>query len=124
MFLAECPTATLSRLRLMQGRFADAEDAARRVLAVRLERHPEHWTRFDTVSILGGALAGQKNFAEAETLLIEGYEGLKEREERIPFLWRSKRPAQAAARLVELYEAWGKKDKADEWRRTLAGIKK
>ncbi len=123
MFLAECPTTTLSRLRLRQGEFTDAEAAARRALAVRLDRHPDHWARFDGMSLLGSALAGQKKFAEAEPLLIEGYEGLKERQDRIPFLWRTKRPAQAAARVVELYESWGKKDKADEWRRKLKGAK-
>jgi len=119
MYLAECPTTTLSRLRLRQRRFAEAEATARRALAVRLERHPDHWTRFDGMSLLGGALAGQKKFAEAEPLLTEGYEGLKERQERIPFLWRAKRPAQAGTRIVELYEAWGKTEKAAEWRSRL-----
>jgi len=121
MFVAECPTIALARLRLMQGKPAEAEDPARRALAVRLERHPDHWTRFDGMILLGGALAGQKKFAEAEPLLIQGYEGLKERQERIPFLWRTKRPAQAAARIVDLNEAWGKKDQADKWRQQLAG---
>jgi hypothetical protein len=51
--------------------------------------------------------------------LIQGYEGLKERQERIPFLWRKKRPAEAAARLVALCDAWGKPDKADAWRKIL-----
>jgi serine/threonine protein kinase len=115
-FIADTSSA-LARLRLMQREFIDAEAAARRALAIRLDRHPDHWTRFDGMSLLGGALAGQKKFAEAEPLLIQGYEGLKERRERIPFLWRTKRPAQAGARVVELYEAWGKKDKADEWRK-------
>jgi hypothetical protein len=64
-------------------------------------------------------LAGQGKFAEVEPMLIEGYQGLKERQERIPFLWRKKRPAEAAQRLVDLYEAWGKKDQANEWRKRL-----
>jgi hypothetical protein len=53
-------------------------------------------------------------------MLINGYEGLREREARIPFLRRKKLPAEAGARIVELYEAWGKKDKAVEWRKRLA----
>ena len=36
------------------------------------------------MSLLGAALAGQKKYAEAEPLLIGGYEGLKAREARIP----------------------------------------
>ncbi len=52
-------------------------------------------------------------------MLLSAYEGLKGREARIPFLWRKKRPAEAGARLVDLYDAWGKKDKADAWRKLL-----
>jgi tetratricopeptide (TPR) repeat protein len=116
--IADTDTA-LARLRLMQRKPAAAETAARRALAIRDARHPDHWTRFDALSLIGGALAGQKKFAEAEPLLIQGYVGLKEREARTPFLWRKKRQAQAGARIVALYEAWGKKDKADEWRKKL-----
>jgi hypothetical protein len=29
--------------------------------------------------------------------------------------------ADAGARIVQLYDAWGRKDKADEWRKRLAG---
>ena len=73
--------------------------------------------------MVGAALAGQKKYAEAEPLMIEAYEGLKEREARIPFLWRKKRPAEAGARIVDLYDAWGKKDKAAEWRNKLENAK-
>ncbi len=59
-------------------------------------------------------------YTEAEPMLINGYEGLREREARIPFLRQKKLPAEAGARIVELYDAWGKKDKADEWRKRLA----
>jgi tetratricopeptide (TPR) repeat protein len=115
MLLDECPTTALARLRLAQRKPAEAESPARRALGIRMERHPDHWTRFDGMSLLGSALAGQKKFAEAEPLLVEGYEGIKERQERIPFLWRTRRPAQALARVVELYKAWGKPAEAEKW---------
>jgi tetratricopeptide (TPR) repeat protein len=111
--------ASLARVRLGQDRAPEAESQARRALAIRLDRHPDHWTRFDALSLLGASLAGQGKFAEAEPMLLEAYNGLKERQERIPYLWRKKRPAEAAVRLVELYEAWGKKDLADEWRKRV-----
>jgi serine/threonine protein kinase/tetratricopeptide (TPR) repeat protein len=111
--------AALARLRLMQRKPAEAEPPARRALAIRLDRHPDHWTRFDALSLLGAALAGQRKYAEAERLLLSAYEGLKEREARIPFLWRKKRPAEAGARIVALYDAWGKKDQGDAWRKML-----
>jgi tetratricopeptide (TPR) repeat protein len=111
--------AALARLRLAQRRPAEAEPPARRALAIRLDRHPDHWTRFDALSLLGAALVGQKKYTEAEPLLLLAYEGLKDREERIPFLWRKKRPAEAGARIVALYDGWGKKDKVDAWRKRL-----
>ena len=37
---------------------------------------PDVWTTFNTQSLLGGA-PGQKKFAEAEPLLLAGYEGMK-----------------------------------------------
>ncbi|MFI5461563.1 MAG: tetratricopeptide repeat protein [Isosphaerales bacterium] len=111
--------AALARVRLAQRKPSEAEPLARQALAIRQQRHPDLWTRYDALSLVGAALAGQKKFTDAEPLLLQGYEGLKEREERIPFLWRKKRPAEAAARIVDLYDAWGRKDKADEWRKKL-----
>jgi eukaryotic-like serine/threonine-protein kinase len=111
---------TLARLRLKQRRPADAEHPARRSLAIADERFPDLWLRFDSLSLLGGAISGQNKYTEAEPMLINGYEGLREREARIPFLRRKTLPAEAGARIVELYEAWGKKDKAAEWRKRLA----
>jgi hypothetical protein len=120
--IADTATA-FARLRLKQHKPAEAESQAQRALAIRLDRRPDHWTRSDAVSLVGAALAGQKKYTDAEPLLIQGYEGLNEREERIPFVWRKKRPAEAGARILDLYEAWGKKDKADRWRRTLGDAK-
>ncbi len=36
------------------------------------------------MSLLGGALLGQGRYAEAEPLVIGGYEGMKAREAKIP----------------------------------------
>ena len=43
---------------------------------------------------------------------------MKQREEKIPPQGKI-RLTEAIERLVQLYEAMGKKDKADEWRRKL-----
>ena len=43
---------------------------------------PDTWTTFNTKSMLGGALLGQKKYAEAEPLLLKGYAGMKRRERR------------------------------------------
>jgi eukaryotic-like serine/threonine-protein kinase len=79
---------------------------------------PGDWWRFETASQLGTALAGQKKYAEAEPSLLEGYAGLKECAAKMPA--RGQRALVAAgARIVPFYEAWGKKDKAQEWRKKL-----
>lgn len=76
------------------------------------------WTTFHTKSLLGGSLAGQKNYAEAEPLLLSGYEGMREREAKIPPEGKP-RLTEALERIVQLYDGWGKPDKAAEWRAKL-----
>ena len=63
------------------------------------------------MSQLGAALAGQKKDQEAEPLLIDGYEGLKARQTKIPAPSRGQLTT-AAARIVPFSEAWGKPDQA------------
>jgi serine/threonine protein kinase len=96
-------------------RWADAERTARECMGLRDKKRDDWWT-FHTMSQLGTALAGQKNYAEAEPLLLQGYDGLKAREAKIPFP-RKDSLASAAARIVKLYEAWGKPEQAEDWRR-------
>jgi hypothetical protein len=60
----------------------------------------------------------QKKYSEAEPLLRQGYEGMKARESKIPAPSK-KRLIDAGTRIIELYDAWGKKDKAAEWQARL-----
>ena len=69
--------------------------------------------------MLGGSLLGQKKFAEAEPLLLSGYEGMKQREARIPSAGKI-RFQETFQRLVQLYEATGRPDQAAEWKQKLA----
>jgi hypothetical protein len=63
---------------------------------------------------------GQKKYAQAEASIVPGYEGLKAREAVVPPPARS-RLSEAGGRVVKLYEAWGKKDQAEWWRKKLHG---
>jgi hypothetical protein len=47
---------------------------------------------------------------------------MKQREAKIPAKDKD-RLTEALERLVQLYDAWGKKDKADEWRKKLEETK-
>jgi hypothetical protein len=95
-----------------------AEKTARECLDRRAAEAPDDWWRFHTMSQLGAALAGQKRFTEAEPLILQGYEGLKAREAKIP-AYRKKRLAEAAALIEKLYASWGKTDKSTAWKTQL-----
>jgi hypothetical protein len=97
---------------------AAAEPLLREFLAIRQRKTPTDWRTFETRSMLGGCLSSQQKWNEAELLLISGYEGLKARESKIP-VPQKKRIGEAGARVVALYAAWGKSEKADEWRKRL-----
>jgi tetratricopeptide (TPR) repeat protein len=98
---------------------ADAEPLARECLAVREKNESDRWKTANAKSLLGGALLGQRKFAEAEPLVLAGYEGLKSQEAKIPPEGKQNLP-KAARRVVDLYEGWGKPDRAAEWRARLA----
>jgi hypothetical protein len=64
-------------------------------------------------------LLDRKNYAEAEPLLVSGYEGRMARAAKIPApIWN--RLPEAGARVVALYVAWGQNDKAEQWRARLS----
>ena len=92
-----------------------------------------HWLIFNTMSVLGESLAGQaadrsltvaariEKLREAEPLLLEGYEGMKDNPEA-----PDERKREALERIIKLYEAWdaaepgqGYADQAAEWRAKL-----
>src|SRR5262249_36466423 len=95
------------------------EPVARDSLAILDKKEPDAWRTFNTRSLLGGALLGQQKHADAEPLLLQGYEGMKAREAKIPKGDRG-RLTEALERLVQLYDAWDKPDQAAEWRKRFA----
>ncbi len=103
---------------LVAGEPGRAEPLLREALALREKATPDDWLTSWTRSLLGDSLLGQEKHAEAEPLLLAGYDGLKAREASIPAP-QKKRLAEAGDRIVRLYTAWGREDKAAEWRKTL-----
>jgi serine/threonine protein kinase/tetratricopeptide (TPR) repeat protein len=108
----------LAITRLKRNRSAETEPLLRQALTIREKSAPDRWLTFQTCSLLGASLLNQKKYGEAERLLLQGYEGMKVREAQIPPMAK-KRPVEAAERIVKLYEAWGKPEKAAEWRKRL-----
>jgi hypothetical protein len=110
--------ASFGRLLIHAKAFADAELVLRESLAIREKSLPEVWSTFHTRSLLGGALLGQNKYADAEPLLLAGYDGMKQREKTIPARSQN-RLTEALERLVQLYEATGKPDGTAKWRKEL-----
>jgi len=110
--------AALGRNLLEQKKSTEAEAALRESLAVLEKKLPDDWSTFNAQSMLGASLFAHKKYAQAEPLLLQGYEGLKARAAKIPAPRQNSLP-EAATRIVKLYEAWGKKDTADQWRKML-----
>jgi serine/threonine protein kinase len=114
--------AVLGSNQLHQHKYVEAEANLRDALKVRRAKQPDVWTTFNTQSLLGEALLGQKRFTEAEPLLLSGYQGMKRCENSIPP--RSKVClSEALERLIQLYEAIGKKKEADKWRKEIEEAK-
>ena len=115
---------------LGNGKFSEAEPTAREGLSIYEKKLPDDWRTFNARSMLGGSLLGQKKYAEAEPLLLSGYEGLKQREDKIapasnPLeVWRFPEESQpwlkeSLRRLVQLYQEMGRPDDAAKWKKTL-----
>ena len=102
----------------MQEKWSESEIVLREGLEALEKSTAEGWRRYDAMSLLGGSLLGERKFADGEALVISGYQGLKVNEAKIPA--ESKyRVTAAAVRVLQLYEAWQKPDKAREWKREL-----
>jgi tetratricopeptide (TPR) repeat protein/predicted Ser/Thr protein kinase len=114
--------AVLGSNLLQQQKALDAEQVLRDCLTIREKKAPDDWSTFNTKSTLGGALLAQKKFADAEPLLLAGYEGMKQRETKIPANGQV-RLTEALERLGQLYDATGRKDKAEEWRKKADAAK-
>lgn len=110
--------SNLTMVLLRQKKYSEAEPFARECLEIRTKLGPDQWWTFLSKALLGGALLGQNKLAEAEPLLIDGYQGMKQREDKIP---SSAKPhlRDAVNRLVQLYESQGKNEEVERWRKQI-----
>jgi tetratricopeptide (TPR) repeat protein len=108
--------ADLALAYVSQGKFAESEPLAREALEFDRKKQPDDWQRFRAESLLGAGLAGEKNYSEAEPLLLEGYQGMLARKDRmdVPNWYHLDR---AREWIVRLYQAWGKPEKVGEWKK-------
>ena len=90
------------------------ESVSRECLAIREKQEPDDWRTFNTRSLLGGALLGQKKYTDAEPFLLKGFQGMKEREKSIPppltYIL-----SEALDRLIQLYTETNKPAEVKKW---------
>ncbi len=110
--------APLGLIYLQQKKYVQAESLLRECLQIRQKKLPDDWSTFHAQAMLGGSLLGQQKYAAAEPLLVQGYEGMKQREAQIPATGKI-RLTEALERVVQFYEATGKPDEAATWRKKL-----
>jgi tetratricopeptide (TPR) repeat protein len=108
----------MAKNRLLQGRYAEGEAAAREAVKVFEHANLKTWDAWEASSVLGDSLLDQKRYAEAEPFLLSGYEGMKAQESTIPPRKRY-RLLQAGERVVRLYEASGKPEQVKAWKAKL-----
>ena len=108
--------AGLAALLQERGNLVDAEALARECLSLREKPLWDDWRLFDSRARLGSILLAQKRYADAELLLLAGYTGLKQREDRIPANWKG-RLKEAAGQLAELFDATARPSQAAEWQK-------
>jgi serine/threonine protein kinase len=94
----------------------EAIDLATQALDIRRRAHgANHWRTWVTTGVLGSAYVAAGQYEKAEPLLLDAYKGLENGSNL-----GSKPKRDAAARLVTLYEKWGKPDEAAKWRARAA----
>jgi serine/threonine protein kinase/tetratricopeptide (TPR) repeat protein len=96
----------LSRDLLSRNEVADALLLLRPFVTIRTQAAPNAWTTLAAQSLLGQALLAQDKHAEAQPLLVAGFFGLHLRQATIPEADRATILADAADRLVRLYQNW------------------
>jgi tetratricopeptide (TPR) repeat protein len=115
--------AVLGHNLLLQKRYPESEKVLRECLTVRQKKIPGHWQTCNAKSLLGAALLGQKKYAEAEPLLLDGYQGMRQQESKIPEFAKV-RLIEALEWLVQLDEATGNTTRAAQWRKALEQARK
>jgi tetratricopeptide (TPR) repeat protein len=105
-----------------QRKFDEAAIHLRELLAIREKQTPHGWLYFNAQSLLGEALAGSKQFAAAEELLLTGHQGMQQHRSEIPAAGAKLRLRESSERLVALYTAWDKPDEATKWQAELSKL--
>jgi tetratricopeptide (TPR) repeat protein len=102
------------------GKPVEAEPLARESLSIRTKLLPaENWLIATSRSAVGKSLLGQKNYAEAEPLLLSAYADIKERGPKPPTAPYFKSLISVARALVALYQETNQPARVAEWQQIV-----
>ncbi len=104
------------------GKFSEGETLARDAVKIEEQNPPDNWRRFYAEILLGASLAGEKKYAEAEPILLDGYQGSVAQKDRISTELLDVLD-RAPDWIVRLYTDWGKPEKAAEWQQRILAQK-
>jgi len=101
-----------------QEHYQEAERVSRQGLMIRQETLPQnHWLTASAQSELGRCLVDLERYQEAESLILQSYPIIKDA--LIPGHPRIRDTVQYT---IELYDKWGKTDRASEYSSLLRGL--
>jgi serine/threonine protein kinase/Flp pilus assembly protein TadD len=101
-------------LRREQHRYDEAESLLRQSLEGRIKLDPNHRACFETMHELAVLYKEQGDYNKAEQLLLKAVEG-----RRIKLGDNHPHTLESIKKLIDLYEAWNKPEKVEEWRAKL-----
>ena len=109
---------SLARVRVRRGKYREAELLLREAPSSCEATAADSWERYNCESVLGASLAGQKKYAQAESLLIAGHAGMTRRKATVSAdRWSDLEETGTA--ILQLYQDWRQHDKTAEWRQKL-----
>jgi serine/threonine-protein kinase len=101
----------LAVLLYLKGEYAEAEKTERQAIdTYQKSLKPDYWRIHRSRSHLGACLVKLKRYREAEEQLLAGYAGLK-----AALGDQHAETQKAVSRLIELYQSWGKPEKANPY---------
>ena len=98
-------------MKLAQRRYGEAESLLREALHAYEKTNSDGWKRYYTQSMLGASVAGLGKYAQAEPLLISGYQRMAKRQDSIPSE-NSQVLDDVRGWIGQLYQRWGKPNAA------------
>ena len=114
-----CETASLGMDLIRQNKYSDAEATLRDSLELHekllIGQKAASWRVAWVKSVLGEAILRLMRPAEAEPLLVAGYEGLRQDAAAIPEADRQDRLSEAIQRLIDLATATDRPDEVKKW---------